>query len=306
MVNKGQARGLDALFKIQGINTGANNTNSASQGNDTPKTLRLSELEPRKDQPRRNFDENALNQLADSIRSNGVLQPILVAKQQNGFYSIIAGERRWRASKIAGLTEVPVIILEADEKKIAEIALIENLQREDLNPIEEAAAYRALMTEHNMTQDELSKRVGKSRSAIANATRLLDLPEVITDMLIDGKLSAGHARALLGLSRPDDLVRAAEAVISRELSVRATEALVKTLNAAASKQEKEATEAEKPEKLKVDYCAELEKRIEDVIGRHVKITSKGQNKKLEISFASNEDLEELLKMLCGDEFFEDI
>ncbi len=297
MVNKGQARGLDALFKVQG---------AKPQENDTPKTLRISELEPRKDQPRRNFDENALNQLADSIRSNGVLQPILVSKQQNGFYSIIAGERRWRASKIAGLTEVPVIILEADEKKIAEIALIENLQREDLNPIEEAAAYRALMTEHNMTQDELSKRVGKSRSAIANATRLLDLPKEITEMLIDGKLSAGHARALLGLTRADDLVRAAEAVVSRELSVRATEALVKTLNSAAVKQEKEAREDNKPEKLKVDYCAELEKRIEDVIGRHVKITSKGQTKKLEISFASNEDLEELLKMLCGDEFFDDI
>ena len=294
MVNKGPARGLDALFKVQGVKL---------QENETPKTLRISEIEPRKDQPRRNFDETALNQLADSIRSNGVLQPILVAKQPNGFYSIIAGERRWRASKIAGLTEIPVIILEADEKKIAEIALIENLQREDLNPIEEAAAYRSLMTEHNMTQDELSKRVGKSRSAIANATRLLDLPKEITDMLIAGKLSAGHARALLGLSRPDNLVKAAEAVVSRELSVRSTEALVKTLNTAASKQEREAKE---PDNLKVDYCAELEKRIEDVIGRHVKITSKGQTKKLEISFASNEDLEELLKMLCGDEFFDDI
>lgn len=294
MVNKGQARGLDALFKIQG---------AKPQENESPKTLRISELEPRKDQPRRNFDENALTQLAESIRSNGVLQPILVTKQQNGFYSIIAGERRWRASKIAGLTEVPVIILEADEKKIAEIALIENLQREDLNPIEEAAAYRSLMEVHNMTQDELSKRVGKSRSAIANATRLLDLPQEIADMLIDGKLSAGHARALLGLTRSEDLIKAANAVSSREMSVRATEALVKTLNSAAAK---EASEAEKPEKIKVDYCAELEKRVEDVIGRRVHIVGKGSQKKIEISFSSNEDLEELLKMLCGDEFFDDI
>lgn len=293
MINKGQAKGLSALFNTQG---------AKKHDADTPKALRISELEPRKDQPRRNFDEAALNQLADSIKSNGVLQPILVTKQPNGFYSIIAGERRYRASKIAGLAEVPVIIIEADEKKIAEIALIENLQREDLNPIEEAAAYRSLMKEHNMTQEELSTRVGKSRSAIANSTRLLDLPDAVADMVIDGKLSAGHARTLLGLTKPEDMIKAAEAIITRELSVRATEALVKTLNTAAAKAEKEP----KPEKIKVDYCAELEKKVADVIGRRVKITAKGASKRIEISFSSNEDLEELLKMLCGDEFFEDI
>ncbi len=293
MINRGQAKGLDALFKVQ---------NAKTQESESPKTLRISELEPRKDQPRRVFDENSLNQLADSIRSNGVLQPILVSKQENGFYSIIAGERRWRASKLAGLTEVPVIILDVDEKTIAEIALIENLQREDLNPIEEAAAYRSLMQDHNMTQDDLSKRLGKSRSAIANSTRLLDLPNEVCDMVIDGKLSAGHARTLLGLIKKEDITKAAEAVISRELTVRATEALVKTLNSAAVKP----TIEEKPEKFKVDYCADIEKRAEDVLGRRVKITTKGKNKKLEISFASNEDLEELLKMICGDAFFEDI
>lgn len=293
MINKGQAKGLDALLKTQGFK---------KTEQDTPKTLRLSELEARKDQPRRTFDEEALNQLAESIKSNGVIQPILVTKQQNGFYSIIAGERRYRASKIAGLTEIPVIVIEADEKKIAEIALIENLQREDLNPIEEAAAYRSLMKEHSMTQDELSKRLGKSRSAIANSMRLLDLPDEVVDMVTDGKLSAGHARALLGLTKQEDIAKAARAVAERELSVRATEALVKTLNSAALKAEKEP----KPEKIKVDYCAELEKRVEDMIGRHVKITSKGAKKRIEISFSSNEDLEELLKMLCGDEFFEDI
>ncbi len=293
MINRGQAKGLDALFKLQGPKT---------QEPDSPKTLRISELEPRKNQPRRVFDENSLNQLADSIKANGVLQPILVTKQENGFYSIIAGERRCRASKIAGLTEVPVIILDVDEKTIAEIALIENLQREDLNPIEEAAAYRSLMHDHGMTQDELSKRVGKSRSAIANAVRLLDLPNEVCDMLIDSKLSAGHARALLGLTKKEDIIPAAEAVISRELTVRATEALVKTLNSAAAKPPIE----EKPEKFEVDYCADIEKRVEDVLGRHVKITTKGKTKKIEITFASNEDLEELLKMICGDEFFEDI
>ena len=293
MINKPQAKGLDALFKSQG---------AKKQESDSPKTLRISDLEPRKDQPRKAFDEEALNQLADSIKSNGVLQPIIVTKQPNGFYSIIAGERRYRASKIAGLTEVPVIIIEADEKKIAEIALIENLQREDLNPIEEAFAYRSLMKEHAMTQEELSQRVGKSRSAIANSTRLLDLPDEVLEMVAENKLSAGHARTLLGLTKKDDIIKAAEAVISRELSVRATEALVKTLNSAAAKAE----QPEKIEKIKIDYGYELAKKVEDVLGRHVKITTKGKTKRIEISFASNEDLEELIKTICGDEFFDDI
>lgn len=293
MINKGQAKGLDALFKTQG---------AKKQESESTKTLRISELEPRKDQPRRVFDEAALNQLADSIKSNGVLQPILVTKQPNGFYSIVAGERRYRASKIAGLAEVPVIIIDADEKKIAEIALIENLQREDLNPIEEAAAYRSLMKEHAMTQEELSQRVGKSRSAIANSTRLLDLPEEVAEMVIEGVLSAGHARTLLGLTKQEDILKAAQAVVTRELSVRSTEALVKTLNSAAAKAELEP----KPEKIRVNYAAELEKKVEGAIGRQVKIKSRGPAKRIEISFSSNEDLEELLKLICGDEFFEDI
>ena len=292
MINKGTAKGLDALFKSQG---------TKKQENDSPKTLKLTELEPRKDQPRRNFDIDALNQLADSIKSNGVLQPILCTKQSNGMYSIVAGERRWRAAKIAGLSEVPVLIIEADDKKVAEIALIENLQRENLNAIEEAAAYKSLMTDYSMTQDEISKRVGKSRSAIANSLRLLDLPDEVSKMVADGTLSAGHARTLLGLTNKEDIPKAAQAIAARELSVRATEALVKTMNNANAKQAKTV----EPKPLKIDYCAELEKRVEDVIGRKVKITSKGNAKRIEISFASNEDLEELLKMLCGDEFFED-
>ncbi len=293
MVNKGKAKGLDALFKTQGVK---------KQESDAPKTLRLSEIEPRKDQPRRIFDKEALEQLAESIKANGVIQPILVVKQSNGFYSIVAGERRFRASKLAGLTEIPVVIIDADERKIAEISLIENLQREDLNPIEEAAAFRSLMKDYSMTQEELSQRLGKSRSAIANSTRLLELPKEAAQLVVEGKLSAGHARTLLGLTNRDDIIKAAQAVISRELSVRATEALVKTLNSAAAKAEKEP----KPEKIRVNYAKELEKRVEDVIGRNVKITSKGAKKRIEISFSSNEDLEELLKMLCGDEFFEDI
>ena len=186
-------------------------------------------------------------------------------------------------------------------KKTAEIALIENLQREDLNAIEEAAAYRSLMNDFSMTQDEMSQRVGKSRSAIANSLRLLELPDEVAKLVITGALSAGHARALLGLTDKTEIPKAAQAIAARELSVRATEALVKTMNNAIAKGEKES----RAKPIKVDYCAELEKKVEDVIGRKVKITSKGNSKRIEISFSSNEDLEELLKMLCGDEFFED-
>lgn len=297
--NLGQARGLDAIFRTAGAA-------AAQSEKDTVKKVRIAEIEPRKEQPRRKFDEEALLQLSESIRSNGVIQPILVRKQPNGFYQIIAGERRWRASKLAGLTEVPVVVIEADEKKVSEIALIENIQREDLNAIEEAAAYRSLMEDYGLTQEELSKRVGKSRSAIANATRLLDLPEEISGLVIDGKLSAGHARTLLGLVRHEDMLSAADTVIEKGLSVRATEALVRNLNSAAAKAAKEKALEDVPEPIKVDYGAELERRVKDVIGRNVRIVSKGQNKKLEISFASNEDLEELLKLICGDEFFDDI
>ena len=297
--NLGQARGLDAIFRT--ANTGVQTTEK-----DTVKKVRITDIEPRKEQPRRKFDEEALSQLAESIRSNGVIQPILVRKQPNGFYQIIAGERRWRASKLAGLTEVPVVVIEADEKKVSEIALIENIQREDLNAIEEAAAYRALMNDYGLTQDELSKRVGKSRSAIANSTRLLDLPEEVAALVIDGKLSAGHARTLLGLVRVKDMETAALEVIEKGLSVRATEALVKTMNNAAAKMEREKELEDVPVPIRVDYGADLERRVRDVIGRNVRIVSKGQNKKLEISFASNEDLEELLKLICGDEFFDDI
>ena len=297
--NFGQARGLDALFRVAG-------SAAQSADKDSVKKLRISELEPRKEQPRRNFDDEALSQLADSIRSNGVIQPILVRKMPNGFYQIIAGERRWRASKLAGLTEVPVVVIEADDKKVSEIALIENIQREDLNPIEEAAAYRALMEDYSLTQEEVSKRIGKSRSAIANMTRLLELPEAVAEMVIEGKLSGGHARTLLALTDPNDIPLAAEAVYTRGLSVRATEALVKTLNSAAAKAKREAENEIVSAPVRVNYGAELAKRVRDVIGRNVKITSKGNNKRIEISFSSNEDLEELLKMLCGDEFFDDI
>ncbi|MBR2460356.1 MAG: ParB/RepB/Spo0J family partition protein [Clostridia bacterium] len=297
--NFGQARGLDAIFRTAG---------AAAQSNerDVVKKIRITEIEPRKEQPRRKFDEESLAQLAESIRSNGVIQPILARKLPNGFYQIIAGERRWRASKLAGLNEVPVVVIEADEKKVSEIALIENIQREDLNAIEEAAAYRSLMNDYGLTQEELSKRVGKSRSAIANSTRLLELPDAVADLIVEGKLSAGHARALLGLARADDMERAADTVIQRGLSVRATEALVKAMNSEAARAEREKALALVPEPIKVDYSADLEKRVEDVIGRSVRIVSRGKDKKLEISFSSNEDLEELLKMICGDEFFDDV
>ena len=297
--NLGQARGLDAIFRT----AGATPKNTESDG---VKKLRTAEIEPRKEQPRHKFDEEALLQLSESIRANGVIQPILVRKLPNGFYQIIAGERRWRATKMAGLNEIPAVVIEADDKKVSEIALVENIQREDLNAIEEAAAYKSLMTDYGLTQDELSKRVGKSRSAIANATRLLDLPENISNMVIDGKISAGHARTLLGLTRVDDITVAAETVIEKGLSVRATESLVKAMNSAAAKAEKEKAGAGAVKPIKVDYVADIERRVRDVIGRNVRIVTKGQDKKLEISFASEEDLEELLKMICGDEFFDEL
>ena len=295
--NFGQPRGLDALFRTAGAAAPASET-------DAVKKIKITDIEPRKEQPRRKFDEEALAQLAESIRSNGVIQPILVRKLSGGFYQIIAGERRWRASKLAGLTDVPVVVIEADEKKVSEIALIENIQREDLNAIEEAAAYRSLMDDYNLTQEEMSRRLGKSRSAIANSLRLLDLPEDVAAFVIDGKLSAGHARTLLGLEKAEDIPTAADIVCEKGLSVRATEELVKQMNVAASKPEE--PENEGLGRVRVNYSADLARRVEDVIGRRVKITARGPKKRIEIAFSSNEDLEELLKMLCGDEFFDDI
>ena len=185
----GLGRGLDAIF----------GENSLPGKSDGVIMLRVSDIEPRPGQPRKDFDPEAMAQLADSIATHGLIQPVVVRREENGLYQIIAGERRWRASKMAGLTEIPAVIVDADDRKAAELAIIENIQREDLNPIEEAEAYKALAEEHNMTQEEISRQVSKSRSAVANAMRLLELPDDVIDMVRNNELSAGHARALLGL-----------------------------------------------------------------------------------------------------------
>ena len=278
----GLGRGLDFIFDDNSIESDGSGVTS----------LRISDVEPKSDQPRKNFDNEALSQLADSIAANGVLQPILVREVGSGFYQIIAGERRWRASKLAGLTEIPAIVMEADDLKTAQIALIENIQREDLNAYEEAKAYRALIDQFELTQEEVAGRLGKSRSSIANSLRLLDLPEEISDLLQGDKLSAGHCKALLGLRDRSKLRALAEKIINNNLSVREAEALVRKAN----KPEKNEHEIEP---LKVDYVAELEKKVTGLTGRYCKIQTKGQRKTVSIEYGGDGDLEKLLSNLCG-------
>ena len=291
--NAGLGRGLNAIFLDNALNEeNEKNENLVS-------SLKLSQIDPKGDQPRKHFDKESLEQLAASIAENGLLQPILVREYGDGRYQIIAGERRFRASKLAGLTEIPAIILERDDKKVAEIALIENIQREDLNPIEEALGYRALATEYDMTQEEISLKVGKSRSAITNTLRLLDLPDVILPLVASGDLSAGHARTLLGCKNRDDMITLAERTVEFGLSVRQLEEEVKRIN----KPKKEVEE--KPLPI-VDYFRELELRVQSHLGRRVKIEEKGRKKTITLSYEDNEDLDELLKLICGDDFLEEV
>ena len=286
--------GLDSIFADSYIET------KGSSKVTEPQTLRLSEIEPKPDQPRKHFDEEALEQLAESIKNHGLLQPIIVRESAGGFYQIIAGERRWRASKLAGLVEVPVIIMEADSLKAAEIAIIENVQREDLNPYEEATAYKALIDQYSLTQEQVSERVGKSRSAIANTMRLLDLPDEVLEMLKTGDISAGHARALLGMKDKDAIVDIAKKILTHSLNVRDTESLVKKLNKLYDDNLKNDSKASVEEDIVVDYAKDLERRAMSLIGKRVKIIDAGKhNKFLQVEYIDNEDLEELLVKICG-------
>ena len=289
--NSGLGRGLDAIFLDNSLN---------SAGKDTENTvtkLTLSLVDPKSDQPRKHFDKQSLEELARSIEENGLLQPILVREYANGRYQIIAGERRFRASKIAGLTEIPAIILDKDDRKVAEIALIENIQREDLNPIEEAMAFKSLAEEYGLTQEELSEKVGKSRSAIANSVRLLDLPAPILDMVASGEISAGHGRTLLGVKLRDNMIMLAKRISELDLSVRQLEEEVKKIN----KPRKEVTEEEQPLPY-VDYFREMELKIQSHLGRRALINGKGRKKSITLFYEDNEDLDELLKSICGDDF----
>lgn len=263
--------------------------------------LRISELQPRAGQPRKNFDSEALAQLADSIATHGLIQPIIVRRGMGELYEIIAGERRWRASKMAGLTEVPVVVIEADDQKTDELSLIENIQRENLNAVEESLAYKALLEEYNLTQETVASRVGKSRSTITNSLRLLDLPDSVLKMVSEDQISAGHARALLGLKYRSDIEVGAATVVDKGYSVRATEELVRRMNARA---EKAADVVAKSEST-VNYTAELEKKVRGLLGRKVKIIEGARVKRLELEYTDNDDLQKLLYLLCGEEIMKD-
>ena len=254
-------------------------------------TLPISQVEPGLNQPRKRFDQEALADLAESIRIHGIIQPLTVRRLSTGYYQIIAGERRWRAAKEAGLTEVPAVIMEADDRKVMELGLIENLQREDLNPAEEARGYQTLMEEYGLTQDQVAQQMGKSRPAIANTLRLLALPEDIMKLLEEGQLSAGHARAILGAPTPAMQRQAAKTVVEGQLSVRQTEALIKAL-------QKQAQEKPKPagEDLSL-YLGELEKDLSGRLGRKVKIAHRGKRGKIELEYYDSQDLEGLLALL---------
>ena len=277
--NRGLGKGLGALLGDVALRT------------DTSDSLYLpiSQIEPYANQPRHHFDEDALQDLADSIREHGIIQPLTVRRLSSGYYQIIAGERRWRAARLAGLSDVPVVVIEADDKKAMELALIENLQRADLNPIEEALGYQELMGTYEMTQEQAATRVGKSRPAVANALRLLSLSPAVLELVKDGALSAGHARALLPVKDEAQQLSLAQKVMALGLSVRQTEALCKKL----SKQAQPA----KPQPPQVDYLAECEKELTAGLGRKVRIVSGKRKGRIELEYYGQEDLQQLYDAL---------
>ncbi len=277
---KGLGKGLDALM-------GDNFT--CEQDVKSSLFLPISQVESCAAQPRKQFDPEALSDLADSIRQHGIIQPLTVRKLQSGYYQIIAGERRWRAARMAGLTQVPVVVIEADDRKAMELAMIENLQREDLNPMEEAEGYRVLMEQYGMTQEETAQRVGKSRPAVANALRLLHLSSDVRQLVETGKLTGGHARALVPLT-PELQKKAAAAVIKDDLSVRQTELLVKKLTA---------EKVEKAEKNAggVDYAAEAARELTDRLGRPCRIVTGRKKGRIELEYYGVDDLNALLDAL---------
>lgn len=278
----GLGRGLDALFADNSIEE-ISSTSAVK--------LKIMDIEPNRDQPRKIFDEDALAELADSIAKHGVIQPLLVRPMPDGSYQLVAGERRWRASRMAGLTEVPVVIKELSDDEAMALALIENLQREDLNAIEEAQGIKALMDTLSLTQDEAAERVGKSRPAVANALRLLKLPDSVIALVSDGKLSPGHARALLGFKDEQDIIETADLIIEKGLTVRDVEKLVKKRN--------KEPKAEKPAARRASYYDEVELALTDFLGRKVKVGTKPGKESgvLEIDFFDKDDLTRLADAL---------
>lgn len=284
---KGLGRGLGALLGDTALQMEENAAD--------PARISIYKIEPNPLQPRKQFDELELQALADSITANGLIQPLALRRLPNGYYQIIAGERRWRACRLAGLEEVPAVILEADDQKAMELALIENLQRQDLNPVEEALGYQSLMQDYALTQEQVAQQVGKSRPAIANALRLLQLPEEILDLLASGALSAGHARALLQLQDVHLQAIAAQKITALDLSVRQAERLCKQMShEAAPKAEPEAAAP-----LEVDYIAECEAALSRQLGRGVKIINGKRKGRFELEFYGQEDLQRLLELLSA-------
>ncbi len=281
---KGLGMGLDALF-------------AANHYEDEPEAelliVPIAKVEPREDQPREYFDPQALEDLADSIRQYGLIQPITVRRLPNEFYQIIAGERRWRASRMAGLDEVPVRILEADDRRTAELALVENLQRENLNPIEEAKGYRSLMHDYGLTQEETARSVGRSRPAVANSLRLLSLTAPVMDLVEKGELSAGHARALIPIENEKKQLAAAQEVIKKNLSVRKTERMAARLCQPEPEEEKPAEDGA----ITVDYSAELAEELGRHLGRKVRLVENRSGGRIELEFYGAEDREKLITQL---------
>ena len=281
---KGLGRGLDAIFSDNAIESAAAGVTE----------LRISDVEPKKDQPRKVFDQAALSELADSIAANGVIQPILVREAENGMYTIVAGERRWRASKMAGLSEIPAIVMDVDELTASKIAMIENLQREDLNPYEEAMGYEELIRKYSLTQEEVASQIGKSRAAVANRLRLLDLPGEVLEMLTRREITAGHGIALLMLKDRNDVIPMAKRISQKNMSVRDAEAAVKRRNAAAKEKEEPEDAGEK-----VDYIGDLEKKVTEILGRRCRI-SRGPGKRVvTLDYTDLDDLEAILTKICG-------
>ena len=289
---KALGRGLDAIL----VDIYTPETSESNQG---VTMVRINEVEPNANQPRKVFDPTELETLAESINQYGMIQPITV-RSVDGMYQIITGERRWRAARMAGLSEVPVLIITADDKKAAELALVENIQRSDLNPIEEALGFAALIEEHGLTQEEAAKRIGKSRSAVTNSLRLLNLPESVRKMIENNEISTGHAKVLLGMTSPDMIEKAALQITTRDLSVRETEKLVKAMEDAANKTEEEQITHD------IDHTRSLELLVQKKLGRTIKINEKGKKSTITIGYSDNEDLEKLLIMLCGESFLDTI
>ena len=278
---KGLGTGLNALFG-----------EAEREAECEIRTLPISRVEPREDQPRVSFDEASLQELAESIAEYGLIQPITVRRLESGYYQIIAGERRWRAARMAGLKEVPVRVIEADERLATELALVENLQREDLSPIEEAQGYKTLMEVYGMTQDEAAKRVGKSRPTVTNALRLLSLAPEVQQFVEQGLLSAGHARALVPIKPEEAQIEAARSVIANGLSVRRTEQL-------AAKLMREPKPEPDDGEIKVDYAAEVTKKLEKALGRRVKLSENGKRGKITLEYYGADDRERLIALLSA-------